>query len=193
MTTVSNNPEVFYLVGALKDGCLSTEWTVVYVQKCKEWLTSTIIPMINKIFGIDLSDNKLIWQDGAWRIKFKNKCIWNELKRLTGIIPQNKESQKFYLMGFWDAEGGCPRSPTKNKAIYLDFTQKDKQSLEEIRKICNKTFGIRTGRVRLSDKKKNIWRICIENQDGMIKFCELIGSLHPEKRLRLEKIKKLLN
>jgi hypothetical protein len=66
-------PEIFYLIGALRDGCLSTEWTIVYVQKCKQWLTDVIIPLVDRLFGKQLSKNKLIWQDNVWRLKFKNK------------------------------------------------------------------------------------------------------------------------
>lgn len=184
--------EEYYLVGALRDGCLSTEWTIVFIQKCKEWLTDIIIPKFKSTFGIDLSQHKLYWGDGAWRLKFKSKRIWTELSKLRTIPPTDKESQRLYLQAFWDAEGGCPRVPDKSKAIYLSFTQKDKQSLEELRKMLTETFGIKTGMVRLSDKKKDVWRVCIENQGGMLKFIELIGSSHPEKKLRLEKMKELL-
>jgi len=187
------NSEIFYLVGALRDGCLSTEWTIVYIQKCKEWLTEVIIPKLNIVFDIKLTENKTRWQDGAWRIKFKSKRIWLGLDNLRKIVPKGKENQKSYIQGFWDAEGGCPIVPDENKAIYINFTQKDKQSLEDIKAILNEKFKIKTGNVRISDKKKNVWRVCIENQDGMVKFCDEIGSLHPEKKLRLEKIREIIN
>lgn len=184
--------EKYYLVGALRDGCLSTEWTIVYVQKCKEWLTDVIIPKFKLAFDKDLSHHKLYWGYGAWRLKFKSRKIWEELTGMKALSPQDKESQKFYIQAFWDTEGGCPRTPDKSKAIYLSFTQKDKQSLEDIQIMLTETFGIKTGKVRLSDKKKDVWRVCIESKGGMLKFIELIGSSHPEKKLRLEKMKELL-
>jgi len=184
--------ELFYLVGGLRDGCLSTEWTIVYVQKCKEWLTEVIIPKFKLAFGIDLSQHKLYWGYGAWRLKFKNKKIWTELTKLRTLLPEDKETQKSYIQAFWDTEGGCPRIPDKTKALYLSFTQKDKQALEDIRRMLTETFGIRTGCVRLSDKKKTVWRVCIENKEGMLKFIQLIGSSHPEKKLRLAEMEGIL-
>ncbi|MBI2542675.1 MAG: hypothetical protein HYW24_00600 [Candidatus Aenigmarchaeota archaeon] len=184
--------EEYYLLGALRDGCLSTEWTIVYVQQCKEWLTDVIIPKFKMAFGIDLSQHKLYWMDGAWRLKFKSKKIWKELTLLKSSLPIDRETQKLYIQSFWDAEGGCPRFPDKSKALYLSFTQKDKQSLEELKQMLIETFGIKTGSVRLSDRKKDVWRVCIESRKEMLKFIELIGSAHPEKKLRLEKIVDIL-
>jgi hypothetical protein len=58
--------------------------------------------------------------------------------------------------------------------------------------MLNNTFGIKTGNIRVSDRKKDVHRLCIENISGMIKFCDEIGSLHPEKKLRLKKLKEVL-
>ncbi len=97
-------------------------------------------------------------------------------------------------MAFWDTDGGCPKQPSKNKKIYLKFTQKDKKSLVELKRMIEKTFKIKCGKVRVSELKKNgpVWRFTITNKKGIINFCNRIGSLHPEKKLRLERIKGLL-
>jgi len=184
--------ELCYLVGALKDGCLSSEWAIIYIQKCKEWLSSVILPKLNKVFDLELRQSRIKWQSAAWKIRFRNKRVWLALDELRNLLPKTKEAQRAYIQGFWDAEGGCPRHPDINKPLYISFTQKDKKSLEELKDMLNNTFRIRTGRVRLSDKKKEVWRLCVENQLGMLKFCEEIGSLHPEKKLRLKKLKQIL-
>ena len=95
---VKKDSEIFYLIGALRDGCLSTEWTIVYIQKCKEWLTSVIIPKLNDIFGTHLTEDRVKWRDGAWRIKFKSKRIWLRLNDLRNTTPENKEGQKLYAL-----------------------------------------------------------------------------------------------
>jgi hypothetical protein len=96
-------------------------------------------------------------------------------------------------MGFWDADGGCPRTPTLKKKLYIKFTQKDKKSLEELKQMIEK-FQIKCGNVRVSEYGKNgvIWVFSITNKSGIVKFCNYIGSFHPEKKNRLMKMKNLL-
>lgn len=101
----------------------------------------------------------------------------------------------FYIRAFWDADGGCPRNPDIHKKLYIDFTQKDKTRLIELKELVETTFKIKCGSIRISEKKggRTIWRFAITGKDSMLKFIELIGSSHPEKKLRLEKMKELLN
>ena len=131
----------------------------------------------------------------VWYLAFKSKAIWTTLNLLTKQIPKTKEEQKFYLMGFWDADGGCPKNPVASKKIYIKFTQKDRKSLDELKQILEDRFGISCGNIRISEKVKNgvIWRFSITNRKGILKFCKEIGSLHPEKKLRLNKIIEILS
>lgn len=184
--------EIYYLVGALGDGCLSTEYTVVYIQKNKEWLTKTIIPLLNNIFEKQFSEANLRYQDGAWRLKFKSKHIWYTLSALKTIKPMTFKSKRMYIAGYWDTEGSCSSIPRALKKPFINFTQKDKTTLFWLKDMLNE-MAIKTGDVRISDKKKNVWRLWIENMDGIIKFCKGINSLHPEKAAKLDRLNYLLS
>ncbi|MBI4983098.1 hypothetical protein HZC32_00435 [Candidatus Woesearchaeota archaeon] len=183
--------EIYYLVGALGDGCLSTEWTVVYIQKCKEWLTEVIIPLLNKCFSKNYKPENLRWQDGAWRLKFKSREIWETLSKLKNQMPPNAKARQFYIRAYWDAEGSCSVNERAKKKPFINFTQKKKASLDNLKIMIN-GFGIKTGEVRLSDPKKQMWRLWIENQRGIKRFCHVIGSSHPEKRIKLTDLNDLL-
>ncbi|OGI14829.1 hypothetical protein A3K63_03915 [Candidatus Micrarchaeota archaeon RBG_16_49_10] len=190
-------PEIFYLVGALRDGCLTTDWTVKYKQKNRDWLSNVILPMINRNFKLGLTEKCIYLQEEkttVWYIAFKKKDVWKKLSYLRTVSPRTQEQQKLYIRGFWDADGGCPKNPSEDRKIYIKFTQKDRQSLEEIKETLNRTFQIKTGVVRISEIGKNgpIWRFTITSKDGITKFCRKIGSFHPEKKNRLTKIEGLL-
>lgn len=184
--------DMFYLVGALGDGCLSTEYTVVYIQKNKEWLSKTIIPLLNRNFFKTFSEMNLRYQYGAWRLKFKSKIIWQTLKTLRDETPESDKAKKFYIAGYWDTEGSCSDIPRALKKPFINFTQKDQKSLINLKEMLNE-FGIKSGKVRISDKKKMVWRLWIENINGINKFCKEIGSLHPEKIIKLKQLKHLLS
>lgn len=190
------NPKIYYLVGALRDGCLTNQKTIKFKQKNKEWLSETLIPLFFEIFNRKIKNN--IYnekkQSVVWCLAFKDKKIWNELKEAVERPPKTNEEVLYYIMGFWDTDGGCPREPSPNKKIYIKFTQKDKNSLDQLREMIE-SFEIKCGKTRVSEIGKNgtIWRFSITNRDGMYKFCNIIGSFHPEKGQRLIMIKKLLS
>ncbi len=188
-------PEIYYLVGALRDGCLTTQWTIKIKQKNRAWLSSVIIPLFKDIFNKEIRNNIYLQQEYSpvWYLAFKDKGIWQKLNELKNQIPETPSEQKFYIMGFWDADGGCPKNPTIKKKIYIKFTQKDKKSLEELKWMIE-NFGIKCGNVRISENAVygKIWRFSITNKQGMIKFCNSIGSLHPEKKQRLITINNIL-
>jgi hypothetical protein len=191
------NPEIFYLIGALRDGCLTTGFTVKYAQRYREWLSNVILPLINKNFNLNLTEKCIYYQSKKWPfwyIAVSNKKLWHSLNKIKVLIPRTKKEQKFYIKGFWDADGGCPRNPVINKKNYIKFTQKDKKSLEELKNMLEKNFKIRCGNVIKSEENKNgfIWRFSITNKNGIVNFCKNVGSLHPVKRIRLEKMKSIL-
>jgi len=190
------NPKTYYLIGALRDGCLTTQKTIKFKQKNKEWLSETLVPLFFEIFERKIKNN--IYdekkQSVVWCLAFKDGDIWNKLKKFVERPPRTDEEVLYYIMGFWDADGGCPKTPSLNKKMYIKFTQKDKKSLDQLREMIE-SFGIKCGITRISEFGKNgtIWRFSITNRDGMYKFCDIIGSLHPEKGQRLIMIKKLLS
>jgi len=135
------NPEIFYLKGALRDGCLTTGFTIKFAQKYREWLKDVILPLINKNFDVKLKENCIYYQRKKWPfwyIAVSNKKLWQCFNKINKLTPKNKKEQKFYIIGFWDADGGCPKNPVANKKNYIKFTQKDKQSLEELKNMLEK-------------------------------------------------------
>ncbi|MBI2075830.1 MAG: hypothetical protein HYT72_01105 [Candidatus Aenigmarchaeota archaeon] len=195
---IINDPRIYYLIGALRDGCLTKDWTIKFSQKYKEWLSSTILPLFNEVFETSYSlgniypENK---EKTTWSLSICNKKIWLQLKELIAEAPKTTEEQRLYIKGFWDADGGCPRDPTISKKIYIKFTQKDKRSLEQIKEILSQKFSIKAGTVRVSEitERGTIWRMTITNKRGILRFCDKIDSGHPIKQKRLFKIKHLLS
>ncbi len=189
-------PEIYYILGSLRDGCLTSQWTIKIKQKNREWLSDVLVPLFKKVFDRDIKNNIYI-QRGyttVWYLAFKDEKIWKALKHHEARPARTQEEQKFYIMGYWDADGGCPKKPSNKRKIYIKFTQKDKKSLDELKKMVE-NFGIKCGKVRLSENARygKIWRFSITNKVGMIRFCKEISSLHPEKRQRLKVIKYLLS
>jgi len=138
------------------------------------------------------TSKKTIPRSGIWLSRMRK--YGNISKNLENRSPRTPEEQKFYIMGYWDADGGCPKNPTLQKKIYIKFTQKDKKSLIDLKKMIE-SFGIRCGKVRLSENAQygKIWRFSITNKEGILKFCKKIGSMHPEKKLRMKTIINLLS
>jgi len=119
--------------------------------------------LILKNFDVKLKENCIYYQRKKWPfwyIAVSNKKLWQCFNKINKLTPKNKKEQKFYIIGFWDADGGCPKNPVANKKNYIKFTQKDKQSLEELKNMLEKNFKIKCGNVIKSEENKNgfIWR-----------------------------------
>ncbi|UCG95379.1 MAG: LAGLIDADG family homing endonuclease [archaeon] len=190
------NSKIYYLIGVLKDGCLTTQWTIKIKQKNKEWLSDVIVPTFKQVFDKEIKNNIYLQKEykPVWYLAFKDKLIWQKLNEFQNRQPKTINEQKFYIMGFWDTDGGCPKNPTPEKKMYIKFTQKEKKSLEELKQMIE-NFGIKCGKVRISEHNDcgEIWRFSITNKEGIINFCDLIGSLHPEKKRRLTIMRNLLS
>jgi hypothetical protein len=89
-----------------------------------------------------------------------------------------------YARGYFDAEGGIPRSPRSR--FYVQFVQKDRTDLDELRLILERQ-GIACGRLHnpSSSVDPDLWRFYVlarSHED----FIERVGSWHPRKRCLLE-------
>ena len=121
------NQDLCYVLGALRDGCLTSQNTVKFKQKNKAWLSNVIIPKLNSVFGTSLAETQIYEQNDVttrYYLAFKNKRVHAALKELLeaseGTLPKvfetmTEEQKKFFIQGFWDAEGGCPRKPSNDK------------------------------------------------------------------------------
>ncbi len=177
--------DLAYLVGALRDGCLVTfsgnpnHFGVIFTQEsCPEWFSMTVIPKLEKLFGVK---PKL-----RYEIQIYSKPIFRFFERLFDHPPGNQtewktpkiikcapiELQLAYIQGFFDAEGMY----TKNG--YIGFAQNNIESLKFIKSILE-SQGIKCGKVRRS---RNNHIFTITNRNGVERFIKIIGSQHPEKR-----------
>jgi len=117
-----------------------------------------------------------------------NQEFWN-----TPSFVKNapKNMLRYYIQGFVDAEGGVPKKVIVGSKIYLHITQKNIETLEFLR-MALRRFNIKTGRVCLCDPRSNSYRIWITNKHGILDYIEKIGTQHPDKKKRFERIKNYL-
>ena len=114
-----------------------------------------------------------------------------------GKLPEDRELQKLFIRGFWDAEGSCPhvekylKGERKRKKIppQIGFHQNgDKTLLEEIRKNLIGA-GIKCseldGPLHRPVNKKPEFRFFIYSVKRVRRFYELIKPEHPEKKMRI--------
>jgi hypothetical protein len=89
-----------------------------------------------------------------------------------------------YVRGYFDAEGGMPRSP--DARLYLQLTQKDRRNLESVRDILEQG-DIHCGRIHNPSRNvdPNYWRFYVRSASHE-KFMSKIGSWHPRKRKQIE-------
>ncbi len=89
-----------------------------------------------------------------------------------------------YVRGYFDAEGGIPRS--REARFYIQFVQKDRDDLSVAREILL-SLGIRCGGLHNPSARAdpNYWRFYVASASHLA-FIERVRSWHPRKRSRLE-------
>ena len=197
----------FYLAGALRDGPISCQYQIKVTQKNKEWLQNVIIPLFNNLYGMKLNRKQIYAQKDKnlrYYLLFKKKKVWNDLKEEfemphdqsywgTPSFVKNAPPSlvRYYIQGFVDAEGGVPRSVVAGSKIYLHISQKNVETLEFIRRKL-RLFGIKSGRVTMSDPLSGTHRITVSGRRSVLNFIKKIGTQHPDKQERFENIKQFL-
>lgn len=85
-----------------------------------------------------------------------------------------------YVRGYFDAEGGMPRSPESR--LYIQFCQKDSASLEAVLGILE-SWGISCGRIHNPSQRvdPDYWRFYVRHESHE-RFMKFVGSWHPRKR-----------
>ena len=134
--------------------------------------------------------------------RITNKKIVMDIQRLSDMIsPQkgwktpkiisekNEKDLIPYIRGFWDAEGGLPKQPLTAKQRYLSFDQKNKESLDFIRKNLIK-IGFQPTNLTFTNQ---VWQFRLARKDDMIKYINKISSSHPEKFSRMQKMVSILS
>ena len=193
-----------YLLGALRDGCLTSQYTIKLKQRNRAWLEDVIVPILRN-HGIE-SVRIYVQTDSTTRyyVAVKNKKLWLRLKAMLEPVSERNSTPRIFqsltekerlafIQGFWDADGGCPKNPNRGK-LYIDFTQKDAGVLHTLRKELER-MKISSGDVRISEKKPtgHIHRFAIISRMALFRFIEYVGSKHPDKQKRLLQIKSRLS
>lgn len=197
------NEKMAYLLGALRDATIEIRkgknYEVKIAKKNKKWL-ELIQEIFEKEFGKKGKISKHL--NGYWILRINGKEIVNQIIEISEIkIPQenwntpsiiktsdNIKTKINYIRGFFDSEGGLPKKITKNSQKYIIFSQKNKESLEFVKKVLQE-LNIKTTNLT---KCGGVWEFRITTKNDILKFIEQIGSLHPEKVRKLTIIKRVL-
>jgi hypothetical protein len=184
-----------YLTGALHDGSLTTGHRVKFFQRNKAWITQIIQPCLETAYNLTFRPKAVYWDTTKWVLHFGHQQVWKDLsqRRKRNLKHLHNETVVPYIRAFWDTDGGCPRYPSIQRKLYIDFTQKDANILKTVKDILNQ-YGITTGNIRKSERKPtgDIHRFAITGKPGMLLFIKTISSWHPVKRPRLEKMRQLI-
>lgn len=195
--------ELAYLIGVLRDGTVVqenygkySEYCCAFYSKYKEFL-KIIKNTIDKNFDIKTKIKK---HGTIWCIRVRSMTMYLFFKLLFEI-PQKQEywatpklikksNEKIiqaYISGFYDAEGSCPHFEEsiklKRKNLYISFVQKNKESLEFIKKYLEKR-NIETTNIH---PNKDKWVLKIKTH-SILSFIKFIKSRHPIKIRRLERM-----
>ena len=101
-----------------------------------------------------------------------------------GLLLKEAADVAGFIRGYFDAEGGIPRSP--DARFYIQLTQKNERDLDHLRMLCL-GFGLQCGRMHNPSVRvdPNYWRFYIGVRSHQ-RFIERVGSWHPRKRSLLE-------
>lgn len=202
-----------YIIGALRDGCFTVNkkyhvYRVRIYQKNKEWLEK-IADKFYQTFG---KKPRIEYdrRDGVWCLILDSKSVYDKLLELSEfpgnqkiwktpktVLEASQDIKKAYIRGFFDAEGGVPHIEKKKqeqKNIRIYFSQVSKNALTELKTLIEE-FGIKCGRISgpyfKIGYKHPTYGLRIHGIKEVAKFSVLIGSMHPEKILRLGAIEEL--
>ncbi len=142
-------PKLAYLVGALRDGhiYMNGKYELCYTQKNVLWL-KLINSLILEVFFPSNNPRIIIRENNTPKLTINNKPICEFLKIVFNIpisdksnwktpeliLNSPKEIQKYYIRGYFDADGISGK--------HFGFCQVNLQSLKDIRSMLNK-FNIK--------------------------------------------------
>lgn len=199
---------IVYLIGALRDGSVSrftdhlgkVHHSITFYSKSIGWLKILQQKVLNE-FRIE---TKIVsYSDKTPYIRIYSKKIAEMLAKefqhplkvqITWDTPQSilqiKDVKliKWYIAGFWDAEGGINRN--KQIAFFLSWDGNSCPPLEDIKKILEKKFNVRCGKVCGYENKNGVYprfvlRILKESNE---KFVKTFPLQNPEKVTKLKNV-----
>jgi hypothetical protein len=162
-----------YLFGATHDATISSRHgTVRFGQADMEWLA-----VLAEILA-EQGQKAWIYREGRtrrfWVLETSAKWLTDRPALSTS------EERRAYARGYFDAEGGTPRSAVAR--FYIQFVQKDRADIANLRTLLEEE-GIVCGRLhrptRLTDHP--VWRFYVAAASHR-DFVSRVGSWHPRKR-----------
>jgi len=162
-----------YLDGASRDGTFSSAHRTLRIsQKGTAWLTC-------------LSAALTRLGSRSWAYKETRRDVWTlETTWWDPIPPVTAKQKAAFVRGYFDAEGGVPRSPEAR--FYVQLVQKDYRDLSIVRDHLE-TIGIRCGRLHNPSVAvdPDYWRFFVSSA-SQLSFCLQVSSWHPRKRFLLD-------
>jgi len=183
-----------YLLGALRDAStdirVGKNYEVKIGQKDVSWLQ-----LLQSIFKELFDYGGNISPHGEYSIlRLTKKTVVHRIVEVSEIeVPQHtwntpsiiptlpEASQIDYVRGFWDAEGGLPKTTDQT---YISFDQMNRPALEFIRNILV-TKGFHPTNITLTGK---CWQFRLTRKKELARYFQEIGTFHSEKRNRYLKM-----
>ena len=170
-----------YLLGSLHDGTYNSLHNTFRISQAnKLWLTN-----LQKML-LKLGYKSWIYKEGKNRSVYVLETTAAFLDiNFNPLLLHSKNEQLAYVRGYFDAEGGIPRS-IKAK-FYIQLCQKNRTKIEIIKSILKKS-GINCGKIHNPSKAvdPNYWRVYIR-ADSHLAVMLKVSSWHPRKRLIFKK------
>jgi len=185
-------PKLAYLIGALRDGTINFngKYELCYVQKNIQWL-KILSRLILQIFHPSNKPRIIVRKGYTPKMTVNNRVICEFLKIVFNIpigrkeewgtpdiiLKSPKEIQRYYVRGYFDADGICGK--------HIGFCQVNLQSLKDLRHILKK-FNIKCTNTISSRKLKSgkIFYSLYIQKKYWNSFFKKIGSSYPSKFTR---------
>jgi intein-encoded DNA endonuclease-like protein len=170
---MSEEETIAYLNGALHDASLNKGKRIRFVQKDVRWLH--ILQSLLK----DIGSNSWIYKEGKMRDLHVLETLCSKLDfKHDPLSLKSRRAQSAYVRGFFDAEGGVPRTADR---FYVQLVQKNYKKIAALKEILD-DLGITSGKIHNPSKRidPEYWRIFVSARSWKL-FADRIGSFHPIK------------
>ena len=171
--SVSKKEVYAYMHGAMHDASLNKGRRIRFGQKYPEWLFF----LQSLLFSVGV--RSWMYQEGKGRDFYILETVCKDLRFdfSTSVLRTQKEKIA-YVRGFFDAEGGVPRTRDE---FYIQLVQKDFPKIDALKGILAE-LGIHSGRIHNPSKRvdPDYWRVFVSRKSHK-DFANIIGSWHPIK------------
>ena len=172
--SILSEKEIFaYLQGAMHDGTLNKQKRIRIGQKYPAWLE------LLKDLLMSVSVNSWIYKEGKDREYYVLETVCKNLHFSFDPITLKTKGEKIAcIRGFFDAEGGIPRTRDE---FYIQLVQKNLGKMETLKNILAE-LGIESGKIHNPSHRvdPDYWRFFVSRKSHKA-FAKIIGSWHPIK------------